>query len=172
LLLFIIKQQIIENISNIMANIKIDETDRKILRELQHNTELGVTELAARVNLSATPCWRRVQKLQDAGIIRKQVALLDSAKVGLDVSVFVHIKTRNHSQAWFVDFSEKVANYTEVAEFYRMSGEYDYLMRIIVADIAAFDRFYKRLVEETPDLSDVTSSFAMQQIKYTTALPI
>ena len=155
-----------------MTNIKIDETDRRILRELQENAELGITELAARINLSSTPCWRRVQKLQDAGIIRKKVALLDSAKVGLNVSVFVHIKTRNHSHVWFVEFSKKISSYAEVAEFYRMSGEYDYLMRIVVADIAAFDRFYKRLVEETPDLSDVTSSFAMEQIKYTTALPI
>ncbi|MGY8871360.1 MAG: Lrp/AsnC family transcriptional regulator [Pseudomonadales bacterium] len=150
----------------------MDETDRRILRELQENAELGITELAARINLSSTPCWRRVQKLQDAGIIRKKVALLDSAKVGLNVSVFVHIKTRNHSHVWFVEFSKKISSYAEVAEFYRMSGEYDYLMRIVVADIAAFDRFYKRLVEETPDLSDVTSSFAMEQIKYTTALPI
>jgi Lrp/AsnC family transcriptional regulator len=155
-----------------MTNIKIDETDRRILRELQGNAELGITELAARINLSSTPCWRRVQKLQDAGIIRKKVALLDSVKVGLNVSVFVHIKTRNHSHVWFVEFSKKISSYAEVAEFYRMSGEYDYLMRIVVADIAAFDRFYKRLVEETPDLSDVTSSFAMEQIKYTTALPI
>jgi Lrp/AsnC family transcriptional regulator len=155
-----------------MTNIKIDETDRRILRELQENAELGITELAARINLSSTPCWRRVQKLQDAGIIRKKVALLDSVKVGLNVSVFVHIKTRNHSHVWFVEFSKKISSYAEVAEFYRMSGEYDYLMRIVVADIAAFDRFYKRLVEETPDLSDVTSSFAMEQIKYTTALPI
>ena len=155
-----------------MNNIKIDSTDRRILHELQNNAELGITELAARVNLSSTPCWRRVQKLQDAGVIRKQVVLLDPAKVGLNVSVFMHIKTRNHSHAWYAAFAEKIANYDEVAEFYRMSGEYDYLMRIVVADIAAFDQFYKRLVEETPDLSDVTSSFAMEQIKYTTALPI
>ncbi|BBB31291.1 Lrp/AsnC family transcriptional regulator [Neptunomonas japonica] len=155
-----------------MTNIKIDDTDRRILRELQENAELGITELAARINLSSTPCWRRVQKLQDAGVIRKKVALLDSAKVKLNVSVFVHIKTRNHSHDWFIAFSKKISSYAEVAEFYRMSGEYDYLMRIVVADITAFDNFYKRLVEETPDLSDVTSSFAMEQIKYTTALPI
>ena len=155
-----------------MLEIKIDQTDRIILQALQENGELSIQELADLIHLSSTPCWRRVQKLQDSGVIRKHVALLDASKLNLNVSVFVHIKTRNHSAAWYTQFAERVANYPEVAEFYRMSGEYDYLMRVVVADIAAFDRFYKRLVEETPDLSDVTSSFAMEQIKYTTALPV
>jgi len=152
--------------------VKLDSTDRLILRILQQNAETPLNELAEQINLSTTPCWRRVQKLQQAGVIRQKVALLDGNKVGLSVSVFVHIKTRNHSQSWYAEFAERVGGYDEVAEFYRMSGEYDYLMRVVVRDIAAFDRFYKRLVEGTPDLSDVTSSFAMEQIKYSTALPI
>lgn len=151
---------------------EIDNTDRKILRLLQENAELSISDVAESVNLSTTPCWRRLQALQAAGFITRRVALIAPDKVGLTVSVFVHIKTRNHSQHWYADFAERVSSYPEVAEFYRMSGEYDYLMRVIVADIAAFDRFYKRLVEETSDLSDVTSSFAMEQIKYTTALPL
>lgn len=152
--------------------IELNSTDKKLLSLLQENAELSLGELAEAVNLSTTPCWRRLQKLTEAGVIQKKVALLDPYRLGLNVSVFVHIKTRNHSQSWYQSFSQTVSNYAEVAEFYRMSGEYDYLMRVVVADIEAFDLFYKRLVEETPDLTDVTSSFAMEQIKYTTALPI
>ncbi len=155
-----------------MKTIELDSIDRRILDRLQRDSEISITDLAESVGLSTTPCWRRIQKLQDKGVIKQRVALLDPARVGLNVSVFVHIKTRNHSQAWYQRFAEKVTGYDEVAEFYRMSGEYDYLLRVIVADIAAFDKFYKRLVEETPDLTDITSSFAMEQIKYTTALPI
>lgn len=151
--------------------MQIDETDRKILAILQQDCTISVSELSKRVHLSSTPCWRRVQKLEKAGVISSRVALLDPAKLGLGVSVFVQLRTSNHDKAWLDEFAALVSGFDEVVEFYRMAGEYDYLMRVVVADIPAFDRFYKDLISRVK-LSDVTSSFSMEQIKYTTALPI
>lgn len=151
--------------------MQIDDTDRKILAILQQDCTISVAELAGRVHLSNTPCWRRVQKLEKAGLITSRVALLDPAKLGLGVSVFVQLRTSNHDKAWLDEFAALVSGFDEVVEFYRMAGEYDYLLRVVVADIPAFDRFYKELISRVK-LNDVTSSFAMEQIKYTTALPI
>jgi len=149
----------------------MDPVDRKILNLLQADASLTVKEIAARIPLSPTPCWKRVQKLEALGFIRGRVALLDPKKVNASVTVFVAIKTDQHTREWMERFSAAVRNMPEVMEIYRMSGEVDYLLRVVVSSIEAYDRFYKDLVDRI-DLSNVTSSFAMEQIKYTTALPI
>ena len=150
----------------------LDKTDRKLLKELQQDATLSLAELAEIVNLSPTPCWKRIKRLENDGFIKSRVALIDPEKVGLGVSVFVHIKTRHHNHSWLESFHKKVIDYPEVAECYRMSGEYDYLLRVVVKDIQSFDRFYKTLVNNVEGLTDVTSSFAMEQMKYTTSLPL
>ena len=127
--------------------------------------------IAERVHLSATPCWRRIQKLRDAGVIRKQVALCDPAKLNLGVTVFVSVRTNQHTQAWLEKFAKGVKEIPEVVELYRMSGDVDYLLRVVVPDIAGYDSVYKKLIK-VADLYDVSSSFAMEQMKYTTALPL
>ena len=148
-----------------------DETDRRILACLQEDAAQPVADVARRIGLSSTPCWRRIQKLDEAGVIRGRVALLDSAKLNVGVTVFVSVKTTQHNAAWLERFAEAVTEFPEVMELYRMSGEVDYLLRVVVPDVAAYDRFYKRLIDQTT-LADVSSSFAMEQIKYTTSLPL
>ena len=149
----------------------MDEFDRKILALLQQDTTLPVAEIAEKVGLSTTPCWRRIQKLEAAGVIRARVALLDGAALNVGVTVFVAVRTSRHDAEWLHDFAAAVSAIPEVVEFYRMSGEMDYLLRIVVPDIAAYDGVYKRLIERVA-LADVSSSFAMEQIKFTTALPL
>lgn len=149
----------------------MDRTDKRILDLLQQNCSLSTAEIAEQIGLSTTPCWRRIQNLEKQGIIRKRVALLERNRLNLGVDVFVSIRTRHHNAVWLTQFAEAVSSFPEVVEFYRMSGEVDYLMRVVVPDIAAYDRFYKRLIEKV-DIQDVSSSFAMEQIKYTTALPV
>lgn len=149
----------------------LDPIDRRILRELQADATIAIADLAERVGLSQTPCWKRVKRLTDEGIIERRVALLDRDKLDLGLVVFVAIKTSRHDQAWLDGFARGAAALPEVVEFYRMSGETDYLLKVIVRDIAAYDRFYKRLIATAP-LGDVSSSFAMEQIKFTTALPL
>jgi len=150
----------------------VDNKDIEILKLLQQDSTLSLVDISEQVNLSPTPCWKRIKRLEEDGIIRQRVALLDSASVDLKVSVFVHIKTRHHDNQWLETFSAKVSAFDEVVEFYRMSGEWDYLLRVVVKDIETFDEFYKKLVNSVEGLTDVTSSFSMEQIKYTTALPI
>ncbi|MDH3526209.1 MAG: Lrp/AsnC family transcriptional regulator [Gammaproteobacteria bacterium] len=149
----------------------MDATDRKILHLLQADAGLTVKQIAAQVPLSVTPCWKRIQKLEQNGIIRARVALLDPEKVNASVTVFVAIKTDQHTNEWIDHFNQAVTVLPEVMEIYRMSGEVDYLLRVVVSSIEAYDRFYKKLIGRI-ELSNVTSSFAMQQMKYTTALPI
>ncbi|MGY0217780.1 Lrp/AsnC family transcriptional regulator [Endozoicomonadaceae bacterium StTr2] len=150
----------------------MDLIDKKILMCLQEDATLPLAEVAARVNLSSTPCWKRIKRLEKEGIIQRRVTLLDPAKVGLGVSVFVQLKTARHDTGWLRNFARQVASFPEVAESYRMSGEWDYLLRVVVKDIAAFDQFYKKLVSSVDGLSDVTSSFAMEQMHSTTVLPL
>nr|WP_163372037.1 Lrp/AsnC family transcriptional regulator [Endozoicomonas acroporae] len=150
----------------------MDKIDRNILRELQEDTTPSLAELAEKVSLSPTPCWKRIKRLEAEGYITRRVALVNPDKVGLGVSVFVHVKTRHHNSEWLASFSKVVASFPEIAECYRMSGEYDYLLRVVVKDIQSFDRFYKELVNTVEGLTDVTSSFAMEQMKFTTALPL
>jgi Lrp/AsnC family transcriptional regulator len=148
----------------------MDRIDRKILAVLQEDASLSIGELAERVGLSPSPCWRRVQKLEADGVIRRRVALLDAAKLNVGVTVFVTVRTSRHDARWSEAFCKAVAQIPEVIEFYRMSGQVDYLLRVVVPDIAGYDAVYQRLIK-IADLQDVTSSFAMEVIKYTTALP-
>jgi len=149
----------------------MDLIDRKLLELLQRDATLPVAELALQVNLSQTPCWKRVQRLKESGVIRSQVALCDARKLGVGTTVFVSIRTNQHSEAWARQFTETVTLIPEVVEVYRMSGETDYLLRVVVSDIDDYDRVYKQLIRGVP-LHDVSSSFAMEQIKYSTALPV
>lgn len=149
----------------------MDATDRKILSLLQADASLSIQEIAKHVHLSATPCWKRIRRLEDTGIIRSRVALLDPEKVHANVTVLMSIRTALHSQEWIDRFAQVVMPMPEVMEIYRMSGDIDYVLRVVVQDIASYDRFYKNLISQI-ELHDVTSHFAMEQIKYTTALPI
>lgn len=151
--------------------MKLDAIDRRLLEMLQLNCDTPIAELAAAVQLSTTPCWRRVQRMKEAGVITAHVALVDPKSVNVGVTVFVNIRTSQHTQAWFDQFNATVDSIPEVVEFYRMSGDIDYLLRIVVPDIAAYDGVYKRLIAGT-QLFDVSSSFAMEQLKFTTALPL
>lgn len=150
---------------------KLDSIDRKLLDILQQAADTPIAELAAQVGLSQTPCWRRVQRLKESGVITRNVMLVDRDKVNVGVTVFVSVRTSTHSQDWFDRFRAAVEAIPEVVEFYRMSGDVDYLLRVVVPDIAAYDRVYKRLIAGT-QLFDVSSSFAMEEIKFTTALPL
>ncbi|PIO98549.1 putative DNA-binding transcriptional regulator with homology to Lrp [uncultured Pleomorphomonas sp.] len=149
----------------------LDRLDRKILSILQEDATIPVAEVAKRVGLSTTPCWRRIQKLEEDGVILRRVALLDPRSVNTKVTVFVSIVTNQHSEEWLRRFAELIREFPEVVEFYRMSGQVDYLLRVVVPDIEAYDAFYKRLIAKI-EISDVSSAFAMEQIKYTTALPL
>ena len=149
----------------------MDNIDRKILSLLQEDATLSIESIASKVHLSSTPCWKRIRRLEDDGVIEKRVALLNPDKVGAGVTVFVAVKTNQHNKKWLDNFANSVEDMPEILDFYRMSGEIDYLLRVVVSDIAEFDAFYQRLISRVP-LSDVTSSFAMEQIKHTTALPI
>ncbi|MCE2482025.1 MAG: Lrp/AsnC family transcriptional regulator [Alphaproteobacteria bacterium] len=149
----------------------MDAIDRQILAELQRDATLSLNDIAQRVGLSSTPCWRRIKRLEQSGVIRERVALLDGAKLNVGTTVFVSVKAQRHTDAWLAEFTQAVAGFPEVVELYRMSGEVDYLLRVVVPDIAAYDAFYKRL-RAAVDVGDMTSSFAMEEIKYTTALPL
>ena len=149
----------------------MDAIDRKILSALQDDSSLSVAEIGSRVGLSSTPCWKRIQRLEAEGIIRKRVALVDQDKIGLGITVFVSVETGDHSQDWLARFADTVGAMPEVMEFYRMAGDVDYMLRVVVPDIAGYDAFYKRLIATVP-LKNVTSRFAMERIKSTTALPI
>ena len=149
----------------------MDAIDTKILTLLQEDTSISIAELAQKVGLSQTPCWKRIQRLEARGIIERRVALLDPEKIGLGLTVFVSIETADHSGNWLERFAEFVSAMPEVMEFYRMAGDVDYMLRVVVADMAAYDLFYKRLIEAIP-LKNVTSRFAMQRVKSTTAFAL
>lgn len=149
----------------------MDDTDREILQLLQRDASLPVAEIARRVGLTSTPCWRRIQKLEEEQVIARRIALVDPEKINVGVTVFVSLRTREHDSEWFERLRAAIEQMPEVMEFYRMSGEVDYLLRVVVPDIASYDALYKRLIAEF-QLADVSSSFAMEQIKYTTALPL
>jgi len=149
----------------------MDKKDRNILSILQEDATLSVNEIAERVSLSPTACWKRIQRLTQEGVIRKQVCLLDNRQLGVGVTVFVAIKTNHHDLQWLQKFAAGVRDMPEVVEFYRMSGEIDYLLKVVVPDIQGFDMVYKKLIQVV-ELFDVSSSFAMEELKYTTALPL
>lgn len=149
----------------------IDDKDRKILDLLQQDSTLQVAQIAEQVGLSRTPCWRRIRELEKSGYIRKRVALLDRHKLDLPITVFVAVKTNQHNDKWLENFRAAVNSLPEIVEAYRLSGDTDYLLRIIVKDIAGFDTAYKKLIERV-DFSDVSSSFSMEEMKFTTAIPL
>ena len=148
----------------------MDAIDRKILALLQEDSSLAISEIAARVGLSQTACWKRMQKLEASGVIMRYVALLSPEKLGLGLSVYVSIVAGEHSDDWLKHFTKSVAEMPQVVECYRMAGEVDYMLRVVVADMSAFDNFYKRLIAIVP-LRKVVSRFAMERVKSTTALP-
>ena len=149
----------------------MDAIDRKILAVMQEDASFSVAEIGNRVGLSSTPCWKRIQKLEAEGVIQKRVAVVDQAKIGLGITVYVSVETDDHSQDWIDRFAKVVGAMPEVMEFYRMAGDVDYMLRVVAPDIAGYDAFYKRLIATVP-LKNVTSRFAMEKIKSTTALPI
>jgi len=149
----------------------MDKLDRKILELLQKDGGLTAAEVAERIGLSKAPCWRRIQRLEEEGVIKQTVALLNARQLNLGTTVFVTLKTANHSEAWFEKFVKAVRDIPEVVELHRMSGDVDYLMRIVVPDIDAYDLVYKRLIAAV-EFKDVSASFALETIKYTTALPL
>ena len=148
----------------------MDNFDRKILDLMQSDASLSVGDIADRVALSKTACWRRIQKLEKAGVIRGRVALLDAAALNLSLTVYVSIRTNQHNEKWAGPFREVIDAIPDVLEVYRMSGDLDYLVKAVVTDMEGYDRLYKKLIEA--DLFDVSSSFVMETIKQTTALPL
>jgi Lrp/AsnC family transcriptional regulator len=150
---------------------RIDAIDRKILRVLQEDASLSVAEIGERVGLSSTPCWKRIQRMEGEGIITGKVALVDQNKIGLGLSVFVSVESFNHSDAWLKKFADVVSIMPEVMEFYRMAGDVDYMLRVVVADMRSYDIFYQKLISAIA-LKNVTSRFAMEKIKSVTALPV
>ncbi len=148
----------------------LDRIDRKILAALQEDVTVSIADLAEAVGLSSSPCWRRVQRLEREKFISGRVALLDPEKMRVGVTVFVSIRTNQHNPEWSERFCRGVSQIPEVLEFHRMSGSIDYLLRVVVPDISAYDNVYKRLIA-VADIADVSSSFSMERIKYTTALP-
>ena len=154
-----------------MENHAFDDIDRRILHWLQRDSTLPIAELADRVGISASPCWRRVQRLTEQGVIRARVALLDAGRVNVAVNVFVSIRTNQHRKEWADAFCACVMEMPEVVGFYRMAGQVDYLLHIVVPGIDAYDAVYKRLIARI-DLYDVSASFAMEVLKSTTALPL
>ena len=151
--------------------MKLDHIDRQILRELQKDSSRSTAEIADRVGLSMNACWRRIKQLQRQGIVRKQVTLLDPNALGLGLTAFVQVRTSQHTEEWFDQFARSIRQIEEVVEFHRVSGDYDYLLKVIVSDIADYDRVYKRIIKAAP-LQDVTSYFSMEKIKETTEIPI
>jgi len=149
----------------------LDQYDRKILTLLQEEADLPLAEIAERVNLTKNPCWRRIQKLQSSGVIRKKVTLLDPKKLNLGVTVFVNIRTTQHTVEWLNKFAGVVDDIPEIVEFYRMSGDVDYMLKIVVPSIEAYDAVYKKIIKRV-EIFNVSSYFAMEEIKNTTALPL
>jgi len=149
----------------------MDVFDKKILDILQRDCTLPVSQVAEQVGLSTTPCWRRIQAMEKTGVIKSRVAIVDPEKINVGLAVFVMVKTNQHNPDWLEKFSRSITEFPEIIEFYRLSGDIDYLLKIVVPDMKAFDKFYKRLITSA-DFSDISSSFAMEELKNTTRLPV
>ena len=150
----------------------LDRIDRRILDELQDRADVSMQELGDRVGLSHTPCWRRVKRLEEAGFIRRRVALLDPARLDLEVNVFVNVNLKRHQENALSRFEASVRDVPEIVECYTVSGETDFLLRVVVADVSAYERLLKRTLVHLPEVGNLTSTFALRQVKYTTALPM
>ena len=149
----------------------IDDTDRRILVHLQRDASLGLEELGDRVNLSRNACWRRIRALEDAGVIRSRVALLDPGALGLKLTVFILVRTSAHDPGWLDRFASATRAMPEILGAYRMTGDLDYLIRARVRDVEDYDRLYRRLIDRV-EMSDVSASFVMEELKETTELPL
>lgn len=149
----------------------MDSIDKAILALLQRDSDTPVADIAESVGLSPTPCWRRIKKLEERGVVRRRVALADMKAVGLNLTAFVAVKTAHHNESWLNDFAASIARIPEVVEVYRMSGDIDYLLKVVCPDMAEYDRIYKQLIS-LADFSDVRSTFSMEELKYTTELPL
>src|SRR5579863_2833750 len=149
----------------------MDEVDRSLLAILQQDATLSIAQTAERVGLSPTPCWKRIQKLEATGVITRRVAVVDPDRVGVGLSVLVSIEAGEHTPQWLTRFSAGIAAMPEVMEVYRMAGDVDYILRVAVADMAEYDAFYKRLIAVAP-MKNITSRFAMERMKHTTAYPL
>ena len=150
---------------------KIDETDLKILSFLQRDSAESLESIAEKIGVSLNTCWRRVQSLEKSGVIQKRVVLLDQDKVGLPLTVFVSVRTDDHSQEWSERFAKAARDIPQIVEFYRLAGDVDYLLKMTVASVADYDRVYQSLISKVK-LSDVSASFAMERMKLTTELPL
>jgi Lrp/AsnC family transcriptional regulator len=150
----------------------LDKLDRQILELLQRDASIPIQQVADKVGLSVNPCWRRIRRLEGEGIIQGRVALVDAEKVGLGLTVYVRVKTREHSAAWAKRLNEVIAAMPEILECHRIGGDVDYLLKVVVEDMAGYDRTYKELIERLPALSDVSALFSMERLKSTTGLPI
>lgn len=148
----------------------LDNIDRAILRLISHDASMSLNDIADKVGLTATPCWKRIKRMEETGIIRARIAVLDADRLGLPVSVFVSVETADHSADWLARFAQTVASTPEIVGAWRMSGDVDYLLHVIVPDIAAYDAFYRKLIAAVP-LRNVSSRFAMERMK-DGALPI
>jgi Lrp/AsnC family transcriptional regulator len=149
----------------------MDDIHRALLDILQRDATLSIAQMAERIGLSPTPCWKRIQKLEAQGVITRRVAVVDPDRVGVGLSVLVSIEAGEHTPEWLQRFSEGIAALPEVMEVYRMAGDVDYILRVAVADMAEYDGFYKRLIAMAP-MKNVTSRFAMERLKHTTAYPL
>ena len=149
----------------------IDQIDKKMLQILQKDAGISLQSLAKKVDLSTTPCWKRLRKLEEKGVVKKRVVLVDPVKVGCNVMIFVSIKVGHHDPKWQENFHKIMHSMPEVIEMYRMSGELDYMLRVALPNINSYDNFYKKLISQV-DLADVRSSFAIENIKYSTQIPI
>ena len=150
----------------------LDKIDRDILSILQWDASLPIQQIADQVGLSVNPCWRRIRRLEAEGIIRGRVALLDAEKIGLGLTIFVRVKTREHSAAWAEKLAAVIASIDEISECHRIGGDVDYLLKVTVPDIAGYDRVYKELIERVPNLTDVSALFSMERLKSSTRLSI
>lgn len=151
---------------------ELDRTDRRILRELQAKADISMQDLGERVGISHTPCWRRVKRLERSGLIRARVALLDAEQLDLAVNVFVNVSLKRHQDNALTRFEESVQDIPEIVECYTVSGETDFLLRVVVADVGAYERLLKNTLVHLPEVSNFTSTFALRQVKYSTALPL
>jgi len=149
----------------------IDETDRQILRQLQQDATTSLESLAEQLSVSVNTCWRRVRRLEESGVLQARVAICDPDQLGLGQTVFVAIRTRDHSAAWLKSFAKTVTAIPEVVEFYRMAGDVDYLLKIVVGSVGDYDRVYKALISKM-EIADVSATFAMECLKNTTELPL
>jgi Lrp/AsnC family transcriptional regulator len=148
----------------------MDSVDRKLLSLLQDDASMPLQDIAARVGLSVNPCWRRIKRMESEGIIRARVAVLNPEKIGLNLTVFVRIKIREHTSEWVKRFASAIRSIAEIAECHRIGGDVDYMLKVIVADIAGYDRVYKQLITKVPGLGEVSALFSMERIKYTTKI--